>query len=147
MLEKEGLDTNLVVKQFERLLEKKRVLEPQFDKLREDIDNLNKQIAGLDQALMAAGIDTHKIRERIRPPKPQVESVQKIDTIPDLIYKMLVGYQRPMHYKEINRQLRLNGFWVGGKNPANTVLAYISRNKDRFTKAPEAGRGYYKIKE
>lgn len=146
-MENQALNTQVVKKQFIRLLEKKKVLEPQYDKLRQEIDNLNIQISGLDQALKAAGVDTYKIRQKVHPPKPPVESVRKIDTIPDMIYKMLVAYKKPMHYREIFRQLNSGGYWIRGKDPANTVLAYISRNKDKFEKAPEVGRGYYKIKE
>jgi hypothetical protein len=146
-LDNEGLNTQIIKKQFIRLLEKKKKLEPQYNELKGDIDNLNKQIAGLDQALLAAGIDTSKIRKKVYPPKPLVESVRKEDTIPDLIYKMLVAYKKPLHYKEIHRQLHTGGFWIKGKDPANTVLAYITRNKDRFMKAPEVGRGFYKIRE
>ena len=146
-MEKEGLNTNIIKKQFISLLEKKKVLEPQYRKMLSDSDNLNQQISGLEQALRAAGIDTYKLREKVHPPKPPVESVRKPDTIPDLIYKMLSAYKRPMHYKEIHDQLRSGGYWIKGKDPNNTVLAYISRNKDKFDKAREVGRGYYKIKE
>lgn len=146
-MENQALNTQVVKKQFVRLLEKKRVLEPQYGKLRAEIDNLNIQISGLDQALKAAGVDTYKIREKVLPPKPPVKSVRKEDTIPDTIYKMLVAYKKPMHYREIFRQLNSSGYWIRGKDPANTTLAHISRNKNKFDKAPEAGRGFYKIKE
>lgn len=146
-MDNDGLNIPVIVKQFKRVLEKKRKLEPQYNKLREEIDALNIQVSALDQILKAAGKDTYKMRQKIYPTKPPVESVRKEDTIPDLIYKMLVAYKKPMHYKEIHNQLHSGGYWIRGKDPANTVLAYISRNKNRFMKAPEAGRGFYKIKE
>ena len=146
-MENDGLNIQVIIKQFKRVLEKKKKLEPQYNKLREEIDALNIQVSALDQALKAAGKDTYKIREKILPLKPPVESVRKEDTIPDMIYKMLVAYKRPMHYKEIYKQLHSSGYWIRGKDPENSTLSYISRSKDKFDKAPEAGRGFYKIKE
>ena len=146
-MENKGLDTRLIKKQLINLLEKKIQLEPEYDKLREELDALNVQISALSQALKAAGVDPYKIREKVRPPKPPVEPVRKIQTIPDMIEDMLRAYKRPMHYKEIWRQLNSSMIDVGGKDRANTTLAYITRNKSRFGKAPEVGRGYYKIKE
>ncbi len=146
-MDNEGLNIRQARNQFKRLLEKKKELEPQYEKLRQEIDKLNIQISSFEQALRAEDIDTYKIRTKVLPPKPPVESVSKIDTIPDMIYKMLFAYKRPMHYKEIHDQLHSGGYWIKGKDPKNSVLAYISRNKNRFDKAPEVGRGYYKIKE
>ena len=146
-MENKGLDTRLIKKQLINLLEKKIQLEPEYDKLREELDALNVQISALSQALKAAGVDPYKLREKVRPPKPPVEPVRKIQTIPDMIEGMLRAYKRPMHYKEIWRQLNSSMIDVGGKDRANTTLAYITRNKSRFVKAPEVGRGYYKIKE
>ena len=137
----------MIIKQFERVLDKKRELDPQYNELREKIDALNIQISALNQALKAAGKNTDKIRAKYFTIKPSVKTVRKEDTIPDLIVKIFKAYKKPLHYKEIHRQLHSGGFWIRGKDPANTVLAYISRNKHRFIKAPEAGRGFYKIKQ
>jgi hypothetical protein len=52
-----------------------------------------------------------------------------------------------MHYGEILKTLKDRGYIVTGKDPRNTVLAYLSRHKKRFAKAPESGRGYYKLRE
>jgi hypothetical protein len=146
-LENAGLNVRQAKNQFISLLEKKKELQPQYEKLRLEIDKLNIQISSFEQALRAEGIDTYKIKQKVRPPKLPVEPVRKIDTIPDMIEKMLKAYKLPMHYTEIWKQLNMSGIHVGGKDRANTTLAYITRNPDRFQKAPEAGRGYYKIKE
>jgi len=146
-LDNKAFDTRAIKNQFIRLLEKKKDLEPEYHQILTDIDNLNRQISGLEQALKAAGVDTYTIREKVHPPKPPAEVVQKDDTIPEVIYKMLKAYKKPLHYTEIWRQLDMAGIYIRGKDRANTTLAYISRNKDKFDKAPEAGRGFYKIKE
>ncbi|MFC1871072.1 hypothetical protein ACFLYF_01530 [Chloroflexota bacterium] len=141
-------NTRIVKNQFIDLLKRRLELEPEYLKLQDELDNLNRQISGLDQALKAAGIDTYALRQKVRPSKPAVESAPKPEvTIPKLIYSMLQAYKKPLHYKEIHHKLHTDGYWIKGKDPANTVLAYISRNKNKFEKAPEVGRGYYKIKE
>ena len=146
-LDNKGFNTRVVRNQLISLLEKKMELQPQYEKLRDELDALNVQISALSQALKVAGIDPYKIREKVHLSEPQVNPIRKIDTIPEVIYKMLKAYKVPMHYTEIWRRLDMSGYNIGGKDRANTTLAYISRNKDRFMKAPEAGRGYYKIKE
>jgi len=144
-LEKTIFDTDLIKKQFIRLLERKREIEPQYGVLKAEMESLNGQITGLEQALIAAGIDTIEIVKKVKPTSEQIKVTPKEDTLPDIIYKILAGVRKPMHYVDIEKNLRTVGYKVGGQNPANTVLAYIGRNKSRFQKAPEVGRGYYKI--
>ena len=147
-LQNKAFNTQIIKNQYKRLLERKLEIEPEYRKLKEEIDELNNQIAGLDQALRAAQVDTQKLREKISPPKPQIERIQqKEESLPDWIYKLLQAYNKPMHYVEITEHLLRDGFVIGGKDRANTVLAYISRNKRRFVKVPEKGRGFYNIKE
>ena len=146
-LENNTFNAKIFKNQYKRLLERKREIEPQFNKLKDEFEMLNRQIAGLDQALTAAGENTEKLRSQVSPPKPQTERVQEEDTIPIWIYKLLTAVKKPMHYREITKQLVSGGLIIRGKDQANTVLAYISRNKSKFMKVPEAGRGFYKIRE
>ena len=59
---------------------------------------------------------------------------------------VLIQQAKPLHYREILEEIIKRGVSVGGREPGNTMVAYLGRDK-RFTKAPEKGRGFWKLKE
>jgi len=65
---------------------------------------------------------------------------------PDVAYDVLSRRGVPMHYKEILTEINKQGVVIGGHNPGTTLIAYLGRDK-RFSKAREAGRGYWRLKE
>jgi hypothetical protein len=65
---------------------------------------------------------------------------------PDMAYDVLSRKGAPLHYKEILTQIGKQGVVIGGRNPGTTLIAYLGRDK-RFSKAREAGRGYWQLKE
>ena len=64
----------------------------------------------------------------------------------DLAWEILLQQAKPLHYREILEEVVKRGISVGGREPGNTMIAYLGRDK-RFTKAPEKGRGFWKLKE
>ncbi len=145
-MEKSAFNKRSMQTQFEMLLRRKKEIQPEYENLRIELDSLNRQISGVGQALEAAGVDTYKIREKLKPVLPVIEPPRKKNTVPEMIQKMLLAYKRPMHYTEILRHLDTNGIHIGGSHRENTVLAYISRNKLLFERAPDKGRGYYRYR-
>ena len=64
---------------------------------------------------------------------------------PDMAHDVLSRKGVPMHYREILEAVNKEGIVVGGHDPGTTLIAYLGRDK-RFSKAREAGRGYWQLK-
>ena len=65
---------------------------------------------------------------------------------PDVACDVLSRKRVPMHYREILEDVTKEGIVIGGRDPGTTLIAYLGRDK-RFTKAREAGRGFWGLKE
>ncbi|MBE0415002.1 MAG: winged helix-turn-helix domain-containing protein [Dehalococcoidia bacterium] len=63
----------------------------------------------------------------------------------DVAYDVLSRNGNPMHYRAILEEVRKEGTVIGGRDPGATLIAYLSRD-ERFLKAREVGRGYWKLK-
>jgi hypothetical protein len=146
MLENNTMNIRAIENQFNILFRRKLALDPEFNKLKDELDTINIQIAGLDQALRAAGVDTTELRKNIAP-HVEVEEKETPRRLPDEIARLLGDVKKPLHYKNITHILLTSGFPIPGQYPENTVSAYLNRHKNRFAKVPEMGRGYYKLKE
>ena len=65
---------------------------------------------------------------------------------PDVAYDVLSRRGVPVHYRKILEEVNKEGVVIGGHDPGTTLIAYLGRDK-RFSKAREAGRGYWQLKE
>lgn len=65
---------------------------------------------------------------------------------PDVANDVLSRKGVPMHYRKILEGMNKEGVVIGGHDPGTTLIAYLGRDK-RFSKAREAGRGYWQLKE
>ena len=66
---------------------------------------------------------------------------------PDVAYDVLSRKGKPMHYRAMLEEIKMEGSVViGGRDPGITLVAYLGRDK-RFVKAREIGRGYWGLKE
>lgn len=63
--------------------------------------------------------------------------------IGETAYAVLNDAGEPMHYQPLTREVQARGIAIGGKNPANTLLAHLSRD-DRFYRP---SRGTYALRE
>jgi len=146
VLENNTINIRLLENELIRLLIRKSDVEPQYNKIKEELGTINTQIAGLDQALLAAGVNTSALRTEFVP-SVETEVEQQPAKLQDQIAKLLKDVGKPMHYKQIADTLIRSGFRVPGQDTANTVSAYLNRHKNRFSKATEMGRGYYQLRE
>jgi hypothetical protein len=64
--------------------------------------------------------------------------------ISDAAYDVLKERGEEMHYQPLTHEVMLRGVPIGGKSPANTLLAHLSRDS-RFSR-PRA-RGTYALRE
>jgi hypothetical protein len=64
----------------------------------------------------------------------------------DAAWDVLIQAAKPMHYRELVAEIIARGVSIGGRDPGNTLIAYLGRDK-RFVKAPEIKRGFWKLKE
>lgn len=55
-------------------------------------------------------------------------------------------YPGTMHYTKIMEKLNERGFFIGGKNPTQNLLSYLSRD-DRFVRGEKRGEYRLKISE
>lgn len=121
-------------------------IEATYSEWKKKRDEVSAAMAGLRQFLQYSGVNMEELEQSIKSTAGMEESLEG-KRLPDLIYETLLVAGRPMHYTEILDVAIMRGYSVGGQDPRNTVLAYLSRHKKRFTKAPEAGKGFYKLKE
>jgi len=93
--------------------------------------------------------------ERINPQiTSEWEKLRKGEQLPstqrkpaDAANDVLSRNGKPMHYRAIlDGIVREGGIVIGGRDPGTTLVAYLGRDK-RFSKAREAGRGYWGLKE
>lgn len=63
--------------------------------------------------------------------------------ITDAAYGILGERRAPMHYHQLAREVQALDVPLGGRNPANTLLAHLSRDS-RFYRP---GRGIYALRE
>ena len=145
MLEND-MNTSILKSEYRKLLRRKSLIEPEFNEIRDQLDTINRQIAGLDQVLLAAGEDTAEIRKSTFP-HVEIREEEEPRKLQEEIFKVLGDIGQPLHYKKITDLLLQSAISVPGKDPYNTVSAYLNRFKSMFTKAPEKGRGYYQLKE
>lgn len=146
MTDADSLNINSLKNEFNKLLRKKALIEPEANEIKVRLDTINRQIAGLDYVLTSAGEDTAKIRKNIVL-DIDIKQVEKPRKFPDIICEMLKNTSEPLHYKQITDILLRDTIPVPGQNPYYNVNAYLNRHKNLFAKAKEMGRGYYKLKE
>jgi hypothetical protein len=63
--------------------------------------------------------------------------------ISETAYAILTERREPLHYQPLTRAVQDRGIAIGGKNPANTLLAHLSRD-ERFYRP---SRGTYALRE
>ncbi len=95
----------------------------------EDLDKITAEVNAYLEALLQ------------RPLHPE-ESMN----VGDAAAEVLRTVRHPMHYREIEENIRMSGIILGGKDPAATLRAYLQRD-ERFERAPNAGRGFYILQE
>lgn len=122
-------------------------VDAKFQALRKRREDLTVQLGSLEPLLAQAGINVNDLKQSIKSSKERESEKGELKTLPEAISEILRNSTVPMHYNDILAALKEKGHVVLGRDPRNTVLAYISRHKKRFTKAPEAGRGHYKLRD
>lgn len=63
--------------------------------------------------------------------------------ISETAYAVLAERGKPLHYQQLTQEVQMRGISIGGQNPANTLLAHLSRD-DRFYRP---SRGTYGLRE
>jgi len=135
-------------KWWRELAERELELEAQYKPLVDEHAAVHSKRMALEN-LMAQGRAPTISRElsaewealRMREQMPSTERKP-----PDVANDVLSRKGVPMHYKEILEEVNKRGIVIGGHDPGTTLIAYLGRDK-RFTKAQEAGRGYWSLKQ
>lgn len=113
-----------------------RTITTQRSELDAQISSLNEEASHLRALLTAYGADTP-------PPTPTFSVVASGKSLADHVADLLAANGRPMHYREIESELRAQGlFSGGGKDPANALLANYFNDARLYRPA----RGTYAIR-
>jgi hypothetical protein len=122
-------------------------LERQYRPLIERHEEIHRRRAALENLMAACG-NMQEINQKLT---SEWEELRKSEQMPiierkpvDAAFDILVQDGRPMHYRDILAELSKAGIVVGGRDPGTTLIAYLGRDR-RFTKAREAGRGFWKL--
>jgi len=146
-MSKDIIDTDIIKNWYIKAREEFVEVDSEFQTLRKRRDELTVQFGSLEPLLIQAGINVEELKQSTKPSEDMESKQVEPKTIPEAITEILRNSAGPMHYSNILDSLKEKGYVVLGKDPRNTILAHISRHKKRFAKAPEAGRGYYKLKD
>ena len=121
-----------------------RVLAEEAVKLRSEVSAIEAQQKQLvdrraELARRLSHISALLGDERPGSPKPP-----GAESVADQVVELLLELGRPMHYREIEQELRARGkVHVGGKDPANTLLARYFRDKRLY----RPKRGTYALRD
>lgn len=112
-------------------------LDQQIEQLRSRREALNEEFSIL-QALLGRKQQSQEPRTAVSNPDSTSESVA------DMVVALLTHMGKPMHYREIERELRARGqVAIGGQDPANTLLARFFDDERLYRPA----RGTYALRE
>lgn len=112
-------------------------LDSQIEQLRSRREALNEELSLL-RALLGRKQQAEEFRVGV--PHPACPS----ESIADMVVTLLGDVGKPMHYREIERELRRRGhIAIGGQDPANTLLARYFNDERLYRPA----RGTYALRE
>lgn len=122
-------------------------LERQYKPLLDEHATVHGKRMALENLMAQGRVDT--INKEITSKWDTLRKGEQLPSIerkpPDVAYDMLSRKGTPMHYRELLEEVTKQGIVIGGNDPGTTLIAYLGRDK-RFLKAPEKGRGCWKLK-
>jgi hypothetical protein len=134
---------------WQELAKQELDLERQYQPLIAKHEEVHRRRQALENLMAACG----KLEEINRQISSKWEELRKSEQLPtikrklvDVAYDILARSGRPVHYRDLLTELIKVEVAVGGRDPGTTLIAYLGRDK-RFTKAREAGRGFWKLSE
>jgi hypothetical protein len=146
-MENEFVDVDLVKKWYLKAYSEFQDVDAAYKDLERKRSELVSRVNLLRPILQKAAVNVDEIEKGLRRTSETEDKGIETKTLPNLIHETLQAAGHPMHYSDVLNALTSKGHVVGGRDPRNTLLAYLNRYKKQFAKAPEAGRGYYKLKE
>ena len=147
-MDKEIIDINIIKEWYLKVWEEFIEVDRDFETLRKRREKLTIKLGSLESLLAQDGsVNIDELKQSIKAATGINSAQVEQKALPDAIIEVLRNSMVPMHYSSILTTLEEKGYVVTGRDPRNTVLAYISRHKKHIAKAPEAGRGYYKLKD
>lgn len=131
----------------EELLSRHRQLNGEIEKDTQRTQDLMAGVAKKRQAIEALEVLIRSEGGRV-PEEPQ--SIVAFPTpasvgtpITEAAYAILSERRSSLHYHQLSREVQARGVVIGGRSPANTLLAHLSRDA-RFYRP---GRGVYALRE
>ena len=121
----------------ERLVEELELTNQRISQLVTQRETLGTELGHLSALL---GADDAPLEQR-----PYSEDLDEgEENVADLVVELLRQFKQPLHYREIERELRSRSrIEIAGQNPANTLLAKYFKDKRLYRPA----RGTYGLRE
>jgi hypothetical protein len=142
-----GIPLDDLWKWWSELAKRELELERQFKPLIDEHQAVHGKRMALEN-LMAQG-STPAINQEIA---SKMEALRKGEQMPsterkppNVAFDVLSRTGIPMHYRALLEEIKREGVVIGGHDPGTTLIAYLGRD-ERFIKAREQGRGYWKLK-
>jgi len=127
----------LAAKRADRLEAEIGALDSQIEELGSRREALHEELGHL-QAILGRN------RHAEEPPTRAPSSTALGGSDADKVVSLLTNVGKPMHYREIERELRARGqIRIGGQNPANTLLARYFDDERLY----RSSRGTYALRE
>ena len=117
-------------------------LEAEIGALDSQIEELRARREGVHEELSLLAALLGRTRQAEEPPTPRSAASGGSDA--DKLLSLLTSVGKPMHYREIERELRARGqITIGGQDPANTLLARYFDDERLY----RPSRGTYALRE
>lgn len=141
------VDTQAAKNWWVQLTRRYYELQKQLEPLREErgrVDDLRSRLA---HVLEAVGVKAEELQQLENGIREQLSAQPQMPPprVSDMAYEVLASIGKPAHYKEILEGIKERGDMVPGVDPGTNLIAHMLKDR-RFAKAPEAGKGYYKLK-
>lgn len=121
-----------------------RILAEEAVRLRSEVSAIEAQQKQLEDQRAELARRLRHISALLGDERPDPVEQTGLGGVADQVVELLRELGRPMHYREIERELRARGkVHVGGKDPANTLLARYFRDKRLY----RPKRGTYALRD
>jgi hypothetical protein len=108
----------------------------------DDLSNLRSQRASLEIKIKRLEAELGHLGSLLGTEIAEAETDEPLESPADLVFKLL-SETGPMHYREIETELRQRGWYLAsGADPANTLLSKFFRDARFF----RPSRGFYSIR-
>lgn len=142
------VDVEAIRKWWLQLTRKYYELYKQIEPLREERRKVEDLRGRLVRVLEGVGLTSGEIERMDNEIREELDAQPQAEPgkLSDAAYEVLASLEQASHYKVILEGIKERGIRVPGSDPGTNLIAHMLKDR-RFSKAPEVGKGYYKLKD